>query len=344
MGDFNFEINKIIFENFENIKNKEEKEEKIIQTYKFAINKMSEKIKKDFDDNIKNLQKEKDSFKKSNELQIKKVWSKVFNILDNIIEITEESMEAYSKEFNKQAEMENNVTYHAIRTIHARTVLCFKECLLLLKNGYAEGATRIWRTMYELTIIATFIKKHSNDNNIAQRYIDHIVIDNYKEEKEYRTQNKNIQHYSDSAFEKLKKQYNSIVKKYGENFKNDYGWASNILNKEKPALYDLELDIGNTRHKPYYKSSCYAIHGNYKSNIDKIGLIDNNVLLYGPSDFGLSIPCQNIAITLNQMNMEFFTIYFSLNYYVSLYTMNLYLDELLPLANKIQNSIIRNSR
>ena len=64
--------------------------------------------------------------------------------------------------------------------------------------------------------------------------------------------------------------------------------------------------------------------------------------MYGPSDYGLSLPCQNIAIILNQVNLEFFTIYFSLDYYIAIYTINLYLDELLPLADEIQQNIKNN--
>ena len=134
---------------------------------------------------------------------------------------------------------------HAIRTIHARVVLCFKECLLLLKNGYSEGATEIWRTMYELTIVASFIKHHSNNKDLAQRYIDHIIVDNYKEENEYREQYKAPQRYTSNAFKKLKNNYNSVIEKYGKSFKNDYGWATIVLNKNKPSLRDLEVNIKN---------------------------------------------------------------------------------------------------
>ena len=342
MSDFNTKINKLIIENFSGIENEEERNDKLIKTYEFVIKKMSKDIKKDLDNNINTLLKENDFFEKENLDHIKSVWGKVFNILDSILEITQETMESYSKEFNVQAAKEKNLLYHAIRSIHARVVLCFKESLLLLKNGYSEGATKIWRTMYELTIVASFLKKNASDKDLVQRYIDHILVDNYKEEKEYRNQPMTKQRYTDRAFKKMKDNYKSIIKKYGKSFKREFGWASKILNKCNPTLYDLESNLKNTKHHPYYKSSCYFIHSNYKGNIDKIGLINNNVLLYGPSDYGLSLPCQNIAIILNQVNLEFFTIYFSLDYYIAIYTINLYLDELLPLADEIQQNIKNN--
>ena len=41
--------------------------------------------------------------------------------------------------------------------------------------------------MYELTIVASFLKKNASDKDLVQRYIDHILVDNYKEEKRNRT-------------------------------------------------------------------------------------------------------------------------------------------------------------
>ena len=342
MRIFDFKINKIIENKFANIKDEEERNDKIIKVYEFAINKMANNIKKDLERNRNKLCKKNKKFEKRNFQNIKSTWEKVFCILDNIIEITQEAMESYSKEFNIKAAEEKNLTYHAIRTIHARAVLCYKECLLLLKHGYSEGATKVWRTMYDLTIIASFIRAHENDKELAQRYIDHIIVDNYREEKAYREQDSTKPRYTSSAFEKMENDYNTIINKYGKNFKNDYGWASNVLNNPNPHLSDLEEDIKNKRFRPHYKTSCNFIHGNYKGNVDKIGLINNDVLLYGPSDYGLSIPCQNIAIILNKINLEFFSIYFSLDYYAAIYAINQYLDELLPLANKIQRDIENN--
>ena len=42
------------------------------------------------------------------------------------------------------------------------------------------------------------------------------------------------------------------------------------------------------------------------------------------------------------MNAIFFTIYFSIDYIASIEAINLYLDELLPLANEIQNELKNN--
>lgn len=340
MRTFNDEINKIIENYFSKIENEDERIEKVIKTYKFAIDKISIAIKEDLDKNIWKLRKENKLFKKENLNRIKRVWRKVFDILDKILKITQESMESYSKEFNEKATEEHNLTYHAIRTIHARVVLCFKECLLLIKNGYAEGVTRIWRTMYELTVIALFLKKHSDNKLLAKKYIDHIIVDEYKEEKIFRNQDNIAYNYTDEAFKRLEEEYNAIISQYGKSFENDYGWANDFF--KATTFHNIEADTKEKNQKPYYKLSCYTIHGNYKSNVNKIGLIDDTVILYGPSDYGLSEPCQNIAITLNKMNAIFFTIYFSIDYIASIEAINLYLDELLPLANEIQNELKNN--
>lgn len=341
MGIYDKEIEKYISENQEVFLKMSKNEQKKFfkKIYNDVATNVAKELKTDLQLTaqlmIKNIEKEN----KYHIKHIKKIWNPVFNILDQMLEIVSESMECYSKEFAEIADREHNLTYHAIRTIHARVVLCFKESLLLLKHGYSEGVVKIWRTMYELTIIAMFLEKHRKNENLAQKYIDHIIVDEYKEELEYRKQKGVRKRYTDKAFRELTENYNNVIFKYGENFKKDYGWANDILKPKSPNFSNIESNINRIRLHPYYKSSCYEIHGNYKSNINKIGLIENNVLLYGPTDYGLSEPCQNIAITLNQISAVFFTIYPSLDYIVTLNVLNLYLEELLPLANSIQKSI-----
>ena len=340
MGKFNEEIKKIIYnnENFQK-KNDSDKNKIIKEITDFTTDKMAESIKKDSTKISRKIKKINKKFNRFNIKIMNKTWKKVFDILDNILEITEESMESYSLEFNEKASKEKNYIYHVNRTIHARVVLCFKECLLLLKNGYSEAAMQIWRTMHELTIIAIFINKHSDDTSLAKKYIDHIVVDNYKEAITYTNEKGINKLYTSEAIKELENEYNLIIKKYGKEFKKDYGWAVNILKEKAPTFFDIESDINNIKLHPYYKSSCDMIHGNYKANVKKIGLIKNNVLLYGPTDYGLSIPCQNIAITLNQINTVFFNTYFSVDYIITIKTINLFLNELLPLADSIQQKL-----
>ena len=68
--------------------------------------------------------------------------------LETIIEMSQECAEMYYKSFIGDAEKEKNLLFHSLRTIHARALLTSKECLVLLKNGYSDGAFSRWRTLY----------------------------------------------------------------------------------------------------------------------------------------------------------------------------------------------------
>ena len=72
-----------------------------------------------------------------------------------------------------------------------------------------------------------------------------------------------------------------------------------MLNKNV-TFRDIEeaADMGNLRG--YYKSSSMFVHGNYKASQESLGLMPNidQMLLVGPSNYSLSIPMQNVAISL----------------------------------------------
>lgn len=51
-----------------------------------------------------------------------------------------ESDEMFCEDFEKRAEKENNITFYAIKRIHARAVQISNEILTLLKSSYCEGA------------------------------------------------------------------------------------------------------------------------------------------------------------------------------------------------------------
>lgn len=320
-------------------KTKREQNEMLKDIYSESIKRTSLKLKNDLLKSSRHMIKENKKFEKDNFSYIESIWNKAFDILYDVYQITSETMNNYADEFDKLAAKENNLKYYVIKTIHNRIVLCFNEAFILLKNGYSEGAMKIWRTMYELTTVAKFIKQDKTDNDLPQKYIDHIIVDNYKEEIMYRDTKGVRKKYTEKTFRKMTKEYNKIIKKYGKNFNCDYGWAEKSLNGKSCSFYNIADKAKCLKLYPFYKTSCYSIHGNYKANIDKINLIKNNVLLYGPSDYGLSIPIQNIAISLNQANCLFFTIYSSYDNTVAIEVIRLLLDELLPLADSIQNNI-----
>jgi len=99
---------------------------------------------------------------------------------------------------------------------------------------------------------------------------------------------------------------NNLIKKYGENYfskYNNYGWAANILPKNKCNFKEIEKRVELDHLRPYYAQACNNVHSGAKGNFYNLGLIENNesVLLCGSSNYGLADAGQNTAISLQQI-------------------------------------------
>ncbi len=61
-------------------------------------------------------------------------------------------------------------TYIALYNLQKRAAQQYLEILTLIKNGFSDGAFARWRSMYELSVIASFIHKFGED--VAEKFIE----------------------------------------------------------------------------------------------------------------------------------------------------------------------------
>lgn len=342
MGIFDEAIIKVIKENEKELNKKTPKElDKIVkELFTTNIEKMSKKLYLDLKSDYKNMliehRNEEEDFNKL----ILKQWKEAFDILETIIVISLESCEVFCKDFGEKAQKKNNKLFYALKAIHARAIQISKECLLLLKNGYADGALARWRTIHELNVISRFLSQYYNEE-LIEMYLDHGIVEEYKEELSYRKNPRTKQRYTDKAFNDMQRQFIELKKKYGVPFTKSNGWAYKVLKKENIYFSDIEVATDFIHMKSYYNTACSTIHSGHNGSINKVGLTPNSkhILLCGPTNYGISIPCQNVAISLVILTMNFLNIYLSADSIASSYIMKNFLDELMPLCNKIQIDI-----
>lgn len=328
---------KIIEKNKENIEKKLEKDpnfldtlmQKTIESNTELLYKSLEKDKRNMLNNVKRITC---GFNK----RLYKTWKNAFDNAETLIELSTESAEMYIKEFYSKAKAENNLLFYTLKKIHARAILTSKECLVLLKNGYPDGAFSRWRTLHELCVIAMFLFENKN-NDLCESYIDFFHIQAYNEEKVCRE--KGYPTHTDESFRILKANYDYMINKYGKIYNNgEYGWANNFLKKTRTTFKDIEDSINMGKFRGYYKSSSAYIYGNFKASEESIGIIPNTekVLLIGPSNYGLSIPIQNVVISLYTISIVFLSIYPTIDTITACYIMNKFMESVLSEANKIQ--------
>lgn len=331
---------KLINENETEIKQKMQKDPRFIENMmKFSVKNISQKLYKDLNKDKLNMLADTRRTAEQFNKRLYNTWKRPIDNLETLIELSMESAIMFVNTFYEDAKKDDNVLFACLKNIHARAILTARECLVLLKNGYSDGAFSRWRTLYELSIIADFLYE-MDDNDLCRRYLDYFFVQAYKEENVNRE--KGYPSHTKDSFEGLKSNYEYIKAKYENNYTNgEYGWANQILNKKRATFRDIEDKIDMSKLRGYYKSSSAYIHGNFKASEESLGIMPNieKLLLVGPSNYGLSIPMQNIAISLVIISITFLSTYSTIDTIVSCLIMRSFMEKILIEADKIQTKI-----
>lgn len=208
---------------------------------------------------------------------------------------------------NKMSDIDYKL--EALTRLHSRSCLITREIVSLLKEGFSSAAHSRWRTLHETTVVSLFINSTSQET--AKKYIQHQVIESYKAIKQYQDYHDRLGYepFSQEKINELKEKRDQLIEKYGNNYKNNYGWAATEIENNNPTFFDIERYVGLDHLRPYYKMSSHFVHANPKGiyfNLE-VDQNQNEVLVAGPSDYGLADPGQCTAISLLQINTALLT-------------------------------------
>ena len=228
----------------------------------------------------------------------------------------------------------------ALLKIHARALQISNEILVLLKSGYADGANSRWRSLHELAVISFFLL--NNDDDVSKRYLEHEIIRNFKESKDYKAHYKKLGYLpiERKEFNKIKKEKERICRIYTDNFQEDYGWIPRSILADR-NFKTLEANVKLELLRPYYNLACDAIHGGSKG-FYRLGLMDiyqNKILLAGASNYGLADPIQNTAISLLQITICLLNLEPDFEGLIQMYAMDNYVNKIKEDAANVQNKI-----
>jgi len=246
---------------------------------------------------------------KSFEQRLHRDWEKPFDLFEAFLVLAFEAGNEFNNEFRKDKTEVGNYVLEALTRLHARACQIASEVLVLLKSGFADGAHARWRSLHEIAVVASFIKTHGNE--VAERYLLHDNIESYKAATLYQ------KHYEalgdepipQDEYDSIKAARNKLVTRFGNSYKNNYGWASSALNKDDPTFSDIEEKSGLDHLRPYYKLASHNVHANPKGVMFRLGLLGNtqNILLAGPSNFGFTDPAQGTASSLGLVTITLIT-------------------------------------
>lgn len=237
-----------------------------------------------------------------------KVWGKPISLLEMFLLIAIEAGDLFNNEHRESSAETNDYIFETLSRLHARGCQILSEIIVLLRNGFADGAHARWRTMHEIAVIAYFISKHGNDT--AERYLYHDAIESYKAALKYQQHCKALGYepLSDDELDEIKYTYDSMLNRFGKSYRNQYGWASFALKKDRPNFAEIEADVGLEHMRPYYKMASHNVHANPKGIFFKLGLMpEEDILLAGPSNIGLADPGHCAAVSLLQITTVLLT-------------------------------------
>ena len=157
-------------------------------------------------------------------------------------------------------------------------------------------------SLHEIAVAGRLISQHGQD--LAERYLLHDTIERYKLALRYQEYAKQINEelIPQEDFDRLTLKRDELVARFGNAFKEDYGWAASAIGTEHPTIRDIErhvdLDWG-----PYYRIASDNVHANAHGTYYRLGLNPraSEVLLAGPSEVGLAAPGHSTALSLSQI-------------------------------------------
>lgn len=205
--------------------------------------------------------------------RLQRRWREGLELLEMLVIISREFGSDLNDEFRSLAYANQKHKVEVLTRLHARSCQVGEEILALLNHGFADGASARWRTLHEIAVTALFIS--ANNDDLAERYILHQVVESRRAAAEYQEACKRLgeKPLTRRELRTIEASYQILLKRFGREFKEPYGWAAHQLQTPRPTLKDIEKAAGIDHLRPYYRMASHNVHANPKGVFFKLGLL-----------------------------------------------------------------------
>ena len=181
----------------------------------------------------------------------------------------------------KQRVTEKRTYKYAQTRIFARMTLSMCEIFVLASSGYPNGAFSLSRQVYEGLVIMDYLREHSGDKSLIERFFDSSSISIVRLLRQAKADGQQSTEKEDQQLEDYAKQYSSFCDKNG--WFRDYWWAGKDFTFTKLS--------NQTRFKSnyMYKYSCEITHMSFLNSFLHLGNDENDILI-GQSAEGYNTP------------------------------------------------------
>lgn len=191
--------------------------------------------------------------------------------------------------------------------LYARGCQVTEEIIVLLENGFADGAMARWRTLHEISVVSLFISE--NDEELSQRYHDHDIVEVKRLSEKYLIDHIELgfRKISDKETENINQRYSLALERYGEDFRHQYGWAAKNLGIKKPNFSQIQKAAGRSAMSSYYHFASDNVHAGSRGTFIRMSAMGkSDVIIAGRSNAGLLEPGQNTVYSMTQIVASLF--------------------------------------
>jgi hypothetical protein len=230
-------------------------------------------------------------------------WGAAIDLLEVLVDCYYEFGRDRLVRLSPHSTGDRGIRHRVLGRLHARSVRTANEVLCLLKAGLADGAMGRWRTLHEISVVASVLATHAPE--LAERYLLHRQVRAQRAMRDYRRHQLALRLAPISAREQkvADRPVQRLVKRFGREFEREYGWAFGHVKttaKHGPTFADLERDAELDKFRPIFGWASDSVHGGPK------GLLSLGVPTYAVDEFlyaagstsGLSDPGQNTALSI----------------------------------------------
>lgn len=237
-------------------------------------------------------------------LRLQTRWQKGFDALRMLIEIARDIGVDYQKRGKRGRSSKRTHIGPALMHLHARALQISSEMMLLMENGFADGAMARWRTLHEITCVATLIA--AGGDALAERYMLHEYVEARKGLIQLQASQPLLGYTALSKRQAaaIERDYHTVLARFGKPFGTDYGWAAEYLGEPQPTFRHIEQAVGRAKMRSHYKMASQNVHAGTKGIAHRLGAMNRRYAgIAGASNAGFLEPGQNLAISLTQITM-----------------------------------------
>lgn len=229
-------------------------------------------------------------------------WSEPLDRLRMLVALCEQEGDTFNIAHLSGKSGRGQLRAEALARLHIRACRIAKEVILLLENGFAEGAQARWRTLHEVTVTATLIAE--GGDALAVRYFDHEAVERKRALDDHRRAaaiagEPGVSQRQSAGIEEA---YGAAIKKHGKSFNGMYGWASGQLRIPKePKFHDLQDAAGGLTLKLRYRLASFDTHASLGALEQPVHRWDPTTHIPGAFAAGFEEPASDTAQAIVQI-------------------------------------------